>query len=66
MFRNCFGSLVLSLCCFALHAEDWIPVYEESRHKPVFENDLPFYPGGRISYFGNPSGSVAQAGANLV
>ena len=39
MFRNFFSSVVLSLFCSALYAEDWVPVYEEPRHKLAFEND---------------------------
>ena len=39
MFRNFLGSVVLSLICSALYAEDWLPVYEEPRHKLAFEND---------------------------
>ena len=39
MFRNFFSSVVLSLICSALYAEDWLPVYEEPRHKLAFEND---------------------------
>ena len=39
MFRKFLGSVVLSLFCSALYAEDWIPVYEEPRHKLAFEND---------------------------
>lgn len=56
MLRKCFGSIVLSLCCFTLHAEDWVPVYEEPRHKPVFENDHAmilnvFLPPGYVSLY---------------
>ena len=56
MFRHYLGSLVLSLCCFALYAEDWVPVYEEPRHKPVFENDHAlilnvFLPPGYVSLY---------------
>ena len=56
MFRKYFGSIVLSLYCFALHAEDWVPVYEEPRHKPVFENDHAmilnvFLPPGYVSLY---------------
>lgn len=56
MFRKYFGSLVLSLCCFALYAEDWVPVYEEPRHKLVFENDHAmilnvFLPPGYVSLY---------------
>ena len=39
MFRDFFSSVVLSLICSALYAEDWLPVYEEPRHKLAFEND---------------------------
>ena len=39
MFRHFLGSVVLSLFCSALHAENWVPVYEEPRHKLAFEND---------------------------
>ena len=39
MLRNFFGSVVLSLICSALYAEDWVPVYGEARHKLAFEND---------------------------
>ena len=39
MFRNFLGSVVLSLICSALYGEDWLPVYEEPRHKLAFEND---------------------------
>ena len=39
LFRNFLGSVVLSLLCSALYADDWIPVYEEPRHKLAFEND---------------------------
>ncbi len=56
MFRKYFGSLVLSLCCFALYAEDWVPVYEEPRHQLVFENDHAmilnvFLPPGYVSLY---------------
>ena len=56
MFRKYFGSLVLSLCSFALYAEDWVPVYEEPRHKLVFENDHAmilnvFLPPGYVSLY---------------
>ncbi len=56
MFRKYFGSLVLSLCSFALYAEDWVPVYEEPRHKLVFENDRAmilnvFLPPGYVSLY---------------
>ena len=39
MLRNFLGSVVLSLFCSALYAEDWLPVYEEPRHKLAFENE---------------------------
>ncbi len=39
MFRSFISSVVLSLICSALYAEDWLPVYEEARHKLAFEND---------------------------
>ena len=39
MLRNFLGSVILSLICSALYAEDWVPVYEEPRHKLAFEND---------------------------
>lgn len=56
MFRKYLCSLVLSLCCFALYAEDWVPVYEEPRHKPVFENEHAlilnvFLPPGYVSLY---------------
>lgn len=56
MFRKYLGSIVLSLCCFTLQAEDWVPVYEEPRHKPVFENDHAmilnvFLPPGYVSLY---------------
>ena len=56
MFRKYFGSFVLSLCSFALYAEDWVPVYEEPRHKLVFENDRAmilnvFLPPGYVSLY---------------
>ena len=56
MFRKCVGNLVLLLCCSALYAEDWIPVYEEPRHKLVFENDHAmilnvFLPPGYVSLY---------------
>ena len=39
LFRNFISSVVLSLFCSALYADDWIPVYEEPRHKLAFENE---------------------------
>ena len=39
MFRNIFSSVVLSLFCSVLYAQDWVPVYEEPRHKLAFENE---------------------------
>ena len=39
MFRKFLCYVVMSLFCAALYAEDWIPVYEEPRHKLAFEND---------------------------
>ena len=39
VFRNFFNAVVLLLCCSALSAQDWVPVYEEPQHKLVFDND---------------------------
>ena len=36
-------SLLTGLCCYSLtsvaFAQDWVPVYEEPKHRPVFENE---------------------------
>ena len=56
MSHNLFGSILLALFCSVLHAEQWVPVYEEPRHKPVFENDQAmilnvFLPPGYVSLY---------------
>jgi quercetin dioxygenase-like cupin family protein len=48
--------LALSLSCVSVHAEKWVPVYEEPKHRLVFENDQAFIlnvnlPPGYVSLY---------------
>jgi quercetin dioxygenase-like cupin family protein len=42
VLRSTIISLGLSLISFTVYSQDWVPVYEEPKHRLVFENDKAF------------------------